>query len=194
MLLAPCRQAITQSRRESPAAEDYQALVVEVEALRTRSAPACPRTRPPLRRRGGAAERTRPAAITTASRRTACRPTWRGRTGRPHAAGARPTSSPRWNSGPNGLICSISRSTSSWGAAHRQGWDVVNGLVRVQLGHWRRVLQRIDDMGLDAEQTQLEDLEQAGRTRPDDDGVGLEGAPAPVVSMSATAISAAPFG
>ena len=43
------------------------------------------------------------------------------------------------------------------GAAHRQRRDVVDRLVRIQLGALAaRVLQRVDDVGLDAEQPQLE--------------------------------------
>ena len=37
------------------------------------------------------------------------------------------------------------------------------------------MLQRIDDVALDAEQAEFEDLEQAGRAGADDDGIGLDG-------------------
>ena len=61
------------------------------------------------------------------------------------------------------------------GAAHGQRRDVVDGLVRVQLGALpARVLQGVDDVRLDAEQPQLEDLEQPRRACADDDGVGLD--------------------
>jgi hypothetical protein len=61
------------------------------------------------------------------------------------------------------------------GAAHRHGRDVVDGLVRIQLGALAaRVPQGVHDVGLDAQQPQLERLEQAGRPRPDDDGIGLD--------------------
>ena len=61
-------------------------------------------------------------------------------------------------------------------AAHRQRRDVVDGLVGIELGALaagRR--QRIDHMRLDAQQAELEDLEQAGRTGADDDRFGRDG-------------------
>jgi hypothetical protein len=61
--------------------------------------------------------------------------------------------------------------------AHGHGRDVVDRLVGVQLDALAaRVGQRVDDVGLDLQQAQLEHLEQAHRAGADDDGVGLDGA------------------
>jgi hypothetical protein len=58
--------------------------------------------------------------------------------------------------------------------AHRQRGNVVDGFVRVQLGTLAaRVFQRVNHMCLNAEQAQLEHLEQTHRTGTDDDGVGF---------------------
>ena len=61
-------------------------------------------------------------------------------------------------------------------AADRQRRDVVDRLVGIQLGALAaRVLEGVDDVALDAEQAELEDLEQAGRAGADDQGIGLDG-------------------
>jgi hypothetical protein len=61
--------------------------------------------------------------------------------------------------------------------AHGHGRDVVDRLVGVQLDALAAgVAQRVDDVGLDLQQAQLEHLEQADRAGADDDGVGLDGA------------------
>ena len=58
-------------------------------------------------------------------------------------------------------------------AAHRQRRDVVDRLVRIQLRALpARMLQRIDDVRADAEQPQLEHLEQAAGAGADDDDLG----------------------
>src|SRR6185312_1648863 len=55
-------------------------------------------------------------------------------------------------------------------AADRQRRNVVDGLVRIELGALAAGMrQRIDDAAADAEEPQLEDLEQAAGTRSDDD-------------------------
>src|SRR5690606_2215884 len=59
--------------------------------------------------------------------------------------------------------------------AHGNRRNVVDRLVRIQLAalsSW--MLERIDDMCVDAEQPQLEDLEHAARTGSDDDGIRLD--------------------
>ena len=63
------------------------------------------------------------------------------------------------------------------GAADRQRRDVVDRLLRIQLTALpARMLERVDDVRVDAEQAQLEDLEQAAGAGADDDDVGLDGA------------------
>src|SRR5690606_40300326 len=58
--------------------------------------------------------------------------------------------------------------------ANGQRGNVVNRLVRIQLAALpARVLQRIDDVRVDAEQTELENLEQAAGSRPDNDDIRL---------------------
>jgi len=60
-------------------------------------------------------------------------------------------------------------------AADRQRRNVIDGLVRVELGALAaRMRQRIDHVSADAEQAQLEDLEKAARTRTDDDHFSLD--------------------
>src|SRR6185437_2494669 len=60
-------------------------------------------------------------------------------------------------------------------AADGERRNVVDGLVGVELGALSaRVSERIDHMGADAEQTQLEHLEQAAGPRPDDDYFGRD--------------------
>ena len=62
-------------------------------------------------------------------------------------------------------------------AADRQRRNVVDGLFGIQLAALTAgMLQRIDDVRVNAEQTQLEDLKQAAGTGADDDDVGLNGA------------------
>ncbi len=59
-------------------------------------------------------------------------------------------------------------------AAHRQRGDVVDRLFRIELAALpARMLQRIDDVRADAEQSELEDLKQTAGSRADDDDVGL---------------------
>src|SRR6185312_11998106 len=54
--------------------------------------------------------------------------------------------------------------------------DVVNGLFRIELGALPPgMLQRIDQVGADSEQPQLEDLKQTARTGADDDHFGGKG-------------------
>ena len=60
-------------------------------------------------------------------------------------------------------------------AAYRQRRNVVDRLVGVELRALpARVPERVDDVRLDAEQAQLERLEQAGRAGPDDYGLGRD--------------------
>ena len=57
-------------------------------------------------------------------------------------------------------------------ATHRQGRNVVDRLVGVELRALpARMPERVDDVRLDAQQAELERLEQAGRARPDDHGL-----------------------
>ena len=59
-------------------------------------------------------------------------------------------------------------------AAHRQRRNVVDRLVRIQLGALpARVRERIDDVRADAEQPELEHLEQAAGAGADDDHVSV---------------------
>ena len=59
--------------------------------------------------------------------------------------------------------------------ANRHGRNIVDRLVRIQLRALpARAAQRIDHLGLQAQQPQLEHLEQADRPRADDDGVGRD--------------------
>jgi hypothetical protein len=61
-------------------------------------------------------------------------------------------------------------------AADRQGRDVVNRLVGIQLGALpARRRERVEHVRLDAEQAELEDLEQPRRTGADDDRFGRDG-------------------
>jgi len=58
--------------------------------------------------------------------------------------------------------------------AHRDARDVVDGFVAIQLDALAaRMGQGVDQVGGDALQAQLEDLEQPHGPRADDDGVGL---------------------
>src|SRR5208283_3948674 len=55
-------------------------------------------------------------------------------------------------------------------AAHRQRRDVVDGLVGIELGTLSaRMLQRVDHVRADAEESQLEHLEQPAGSGADDD-------------------------
>jgi hypothetical protein len=59
--------------------------------------------------------------------------------------------------------------------AHRDGRDVVDRLVGIQLDALAAGRgQRVDHVGLDLQQAQLEDLEQPHRAGADDEGVGLD--------------------
>jgi hypothetical protein len=61
--------------------------------------------------------------------------------------------------------------------ADGHGRDVVDRLVRIQLHALAADgRQRIDHVGLDFQQAQLEHLEQADRARADDHGIGFDGA------------------
>jgi hypothetical protein len=61
--------------------------------------------------------------------------------------------------------------------AHRHRRDVVDRLVRIQLHALAADgRQRIDHVGLDFQQAQLEHLEQANRARTDNHCVGVDGA------------------
>ena len=58
-------------------------------------------------------------------------------------------------------------------AAHRQRRNVVNRLVRIELRALAAgVRQRVHHVGADAEQAELEDLEQPAGAGPDDDDFG----------------------
>ena len=60
-------------------------------------------------------------------------------------------------------------------ATHRQRRDVVDRLVRVELRALAaRVLERVHDVALHAQQAELEHREQAGRASADDDALGLD--------------------
>jgi hypothetical protein len=60
-------------------------------------------------------------------------------------------------------------------AAYRQRRDVVDRLVGIELGALTaRMLERVDDVRLDAEQPELKHLKQPARTRTDDDGVRFD--------------------
>jgi hypothetical protein len=60
-------------------------------------------------------------------------------------------------------------------AAYRQRRNVVDRLVGIELGALTaRMLERVDDVRLDAEQPELEHLEQPARARTDDDGVRFD--------------------
>ena len=50
------------------------------------------------------------------------------------SAPASSTRSPRWNCAPNGLICSISRSVSSWPVTIGEARNVVDRLLGIELG------------------------------------------------------------
>jgi hypothetical protein len=61
--------------------------------------------------------------------------------------------------------------------AHGQRRNVVDGLLGIQLAAlpaW--MLERVDDVRMDAEQAELEDLKQATGAGADDDDIGLDGA------------------
>lgn len=59
--------------------------------------------------------------------------------------------------------------------AHRNGRDVVNGFIRVELGALAAGLgQGIHHVGMDVQQSQFKNLEQAGGAGADDDYVGLD--------------------
>ena len=60
-------------------------------------------------------------------------------------------------------------------AADRQRRNVVNRLLRVQLAALAAgMLERIDDVRVDAQQAELENLEQAAGAGADDDHIGLD--------------------
>ena len=59
--------------------------------------------------------------------------------------------------------------------AFRDGRDVVDGLVRIELGALpARLTNRIDDLGLEAEEPEFEYLEQAAGARSDNDDVSID--------------------
>jgi hypothetical protein len=61
-------------------------------------------------------------------------------------------------------------------AADRQGRDVVDRLVGIELGALpARVRERIHDLALHAEQAELEHREEPDRARADDDAFGADG-------------------
>src|SRR5262245_4454144 len=61
------------------------------------------------------------------------------------------------------------------GSADRQCRNVVDGFFGIQLAALSAgMLQRIDHVGANPQQPEFEDLEQATRTRANDDHVGLD--------------------
>ena len=61
-------------------------------------------------------------------------------------------------------------------AAHRQRRDVVDRLVGIELGALAAgVRERVDDLALHAEQSELEHGEEADRAGADDHALGLDG-------------------
>ena len=127
------------------------------------------------RRRGW--NEPRPAAITTVLREEL----GAGRRAQEEAAvvlasAVRTTSSPKWNTGRHRRDLLHQAVDEFLRAADGQRRDVVDRLVGIQLGTLAaRVLERVDDVALDAEQAELEDLEQAGGAGADDQGVGFDG-------------------
>ena len=85
------------------------------------------------------------------------------------------TISLRWNAGPNGLICSISASTSPCAETFGHRRNVVDRLLRIELGALAAdLVEDVDEVRLHVEQAELEHREQADRARADDEHVGLD--------------------
>ena len=62
-------------------------------------------------------------------------------------------------------------------AAHGQRGNVIDRLLGIQLAALAAgMLERVDDVGANAQQAELEDLEQAAGAGADDDRIGLDGA------------------
>ena len=71
------------------------------------------------------------------------------------------TISPKWNSAPNGRICSISLSTSPCAEMMRPAGNVVDRLLRIKLGALAaRPVENVDQVAFEVEQPELEDGEQ----------------------------------
>ena len=82
----------------------------------------------------------------------------------------------RWNVGLNGLICSISASTRPCAEIFGMRRNVVDRLLRIELGALAAdLVEDVDEMRLHVEQAELEHREQADRARADDEHVGLDG-------------------
>ena len=85
------------------------------------------------------------------------------------------TISLRWNCGLNGLICSISSSTSPCAVIIGNAGNVVDRLLRIKLGALAAdLVEDVDEVRLHVEQAQLEHGEQADRARADDEHVSLD--------------------
>ena len=77
--------------------------------------------------------------------------------------------------GLNGLICSISASTSPCAGDLRDRRNVVDRLLGIKLGALAAdLVEDVDEMALDVEQAELEHGEQADRAGADDEHVGLD--------------------
>ena len=82
---------------------------------------------------------------------------------------------PRWKVGLNGLICSRSFSTSPSPVIIGIAGNVVDRLLRIELGALAaRLVEDVDDRRLDVEEAEFEDREKADRPGADDDDVGLD--------------------
>ena len=82
---------------------------------------------------------------------------------------------PRWKVAPNGLICSSRRVGQLLAGHDRQARDVVDRLLRIELGALPAgLVQDVDDVRLDVDQAQLEHGEQPDRAAADDQRIGLD--------------------
>ncbi len=75
----------------------------------------------------------------------------------------------------NGLICCSSASTSPCALVMGNAGNVVDRLLRIELGALAAdLVENVDEMALHVEQAKLEHREQADRPRADDENVGLD--------------------
>ena len=86
------------------------------------------------------------------------------------------TISLRWKLAPNGLICSISSSTSPCAEHFGIAGNVVDRLFRIKLGALAaHLVEDVDQVRLHVEQAELEHREQPDRAGANDQHVSLDG-------------------
>ena len=81
----------------------------------------------------------------------------------------------RWNVAPNGLICCQQPVGQLLARHDRQARNVVDRLLRIELGALAAdLVEDVDDVRLDVDETELEHGEQPDRPCADDQGIGFD--------------------